>query len=124
MIITSVTNLIYANQAETAINCELVTADLGMIPFTVTQNDPEEYGQRLWIEITGGQYGAISAYIAPPDLATQLAAALIANGTLQASDLQTTTLAQVNANLVLGGMAQIIPALNTAAPITSGIVGG
>jgi hypothetical protein len=54
-----------------------------------------------------------------PDLATQRAAALIANGTLQSTDLQPATLAQANITLTAARMttisATIQPPVNTSA---------
>jgi len=56
---------------------------------------------------------AVMAYVIPappplvPDLATQLAAALINNGTLQPTDINAATLASVNTTLQATGQATI-----------------
>lgn len=102
MIITSVTNLVYANQTETAINCELVTADLGAIPYTVTANDSTTYGQMLWAEITGGQYGAIGAYVPPTLTPSQQAANAINAGVI----LTSTVTPALNATYNVGATVQ------------------
>jgi hypothetical protein len=54
-----------------------------------------------------------------PDLATQLAAALIANGTLQSTDIQSATLAQANTTLAAAGLSTISI---TASPSTNTVI--
>ena len=52
--------------------------------------------------------------VSVPDLATQLAAALIANGTLQSNALQAATFTQVNTTLTAAGLSTIAATVSSA----------
>jgi hypothetical protein len=67
MIIESVNNPIYANETNTAINCNVKFDTFpDYLPFTATPNDPEEYGRQLYADLQAGKYGPIAPYVPPP----------------------------------------------------------
>lgn len=101
--IISVSNPIYSKVNNSTIDCLLTTVEHGQIPFTAAAYDPMSYGKKLWKELQAGTYGMIADYIAPsaspeklPDLITQIAKALIANGTLKQSDIHPDTFAELS----------------------------
>lgn len=64
MVITSCTNLIWANQEHTAFNCLITTDQTGStsMPFCATPDDTEEYGRQLYQDGITGVYGPIAEY--------------------------------------------------------------
>jgi hypothetical protein len=61
----------YADDTGDAINLVLtVSAKDGVersIPFTASKNDPETHGREIYDLAKAGEYGAIAAYVPPPD---------------------------------------------------------
>lgn len=91
----SVTNLRWANEARTAIDCTIETEEFGPIPFTASANDAEAHSKVIFERAINGDFGPISAFIRPPpidpeptvpDAVTprQLKLALLATGKLDA----------------------------------------
>lgn len=82
-------------------------SDGALIP--ISQGNVDYRAYVAWID-AGNTADPADAPPAPdmtPDLSTQLAALLIAKGTIAASDLHPDTLADVNAQLADAGQAQI-----------------
>ncbi len=83
--IVAVSDAVYANETQSAIDCVLDTMEMDTIPYTVTDNDPTPWGQELWIELLGGTHGAIAPYDAPVLLPAQQAAVAMAAGIILTS---------------------------------------
>jgi hypothetical protein len=68
-ILTSLTNPVWANAEQTAIDCEITTSQFGdeVLPFTASQNDVEAHGRAIFQDIVSGAYGPIGEYVAPPE---------------------------------------------------------
>ncbi|UOF82872.1 hypothetical protein [Caudoviricetes sp.] len=67
--LTSLTNPVWSNAANTAIDCLITTSQFGaeVLPFTADQNDVEAHGRAIFADIVAGVYGAIGEYVAPPN---------------------------------------------------------
>jgi hypothetical protein len=64
MEIISISNPVYAKADHSQINCTLET-DKGTFEFTASAADPELHGQAAYSSLIAGEWGAISAYVAP-----------------------------------------------------------
>jgi hypothetical protein len=65
--ITNVSSPIWADAALTRIICQVKTKERGgPFAFAATAADRERHGQQLWKDLIAGEYGVISAYVAPP----------------------------------------------------------
>lgn len=65
--ITLVSNPVWGDALHTQILCQVTTKEAGgPYPFNAMATDPEEHGRELWEDLTGGKYGVIAAYVAPP----------------------------------------------------------
>jgi hypothetical protein len=65
--VQTVTDPAYANEAGTAINCMVKFAEFpDPLPFTASENDPEEYGRELYYQLVAGVYGPVAPYVPPP----------------------------------------------------------
>lgn len=49
------------------IDLEVEHPTLGWIPFTASADDPEPFGRDLHAQALAGDFGAVAAYVAPPD---------------------------------------------------------
>jgi hypothetical protein len=78
-IITAVSNPVYANSSNSAINCLVTFSDIGQQPYTSSASDNAPYGVSLWNNLQAGTYGAIAAYTAP--ILTPVQQALLAIST-------------------------------------------
>ena len=67
--LTSLTNPVWSNAAHTTIDCLITTSQFGaeILPFTADQNDVAPHGRAIFADLVAGTYGAIAAYIAPPE---------------------------------------------------------
>lgn len=66
---TEVTNLIWANAEESAINMVVQFEHLPIpVEFTARADDPEEHGRRLFAKALAGDYGEVRNYIPPTEL--------------------------------------------------------
>jgi hypothetical protein len=67
--ITSVKNIIYANDIGDAINCDITTAQFGdeVLPYTATSYDPDPSGRDFYTALKAGNYGPIAPYTPPPE---------------------------------------------------------
>ena len=67
--LTSLNNPVWSNAEQTTIDCNITTSQLGaeVLPFTASQNDVESHGRAIFADIVAGAYGAIGAYVAPPE---------------------------------------------------------
>lgn len=63
---TTVTDLVWANAANTTISCRVDFEGLGIVPFTAAAGDPEEHGRLIYARAIAGDFGAIAPYVAPP----------------------------------------------------------
>jgi hypothetical protein len=61
--ITNITGAVYANAANTAINCTIVTEEKGNLPFTASSYDPEPHGVNIFNSLVAGTYGAIAPFV-------------------------------------------------------------
>ena len=70
VILTSVSNPIWANAEHTLVNCIITTSQFGdeQLPFTAGQDDVEPHGRAIFADIVAGKYGAISEYVAIPQI--------------------------------------------------------
>jgi hypothetical protein len=66
-ILKTVSNPIWVNAEQTAINCEITTSQFGdeILPFTASLSDVELHGQLIFADIVSGKYGPIADYVAP-----------------------------------------------------------
>ena len=71
--LTSLTNPIWANAENTAIDCLITTSQFGseVLPFTAAQNDIEPHGRGIFADIVSGTYGVIGEYVAPSEITMQ-----------------------------------------------------
>lgn len=53
--------------ADGSIDLEIEHPVYGWIPFTASASDPETYGREIFAEAQAGDYGAVAAYVAPPE---------------------------------------------------------
>ena len=67
--LTSLTNPIWADAAQTMIDCKITTNQFGdeVLPFTASQNDVEPHGRAIFANIVAGVYGPIAPYVPPPE---------------------------------------------------------
>ena len=66
---TEVTNLIWANAEESAINMLVQFEHLPIpVEFTARADDPEEHGRRLFAKALAGDYGEVQDYMPPTEL--------------------------------------------------------
>lgn len=66
---TEVTNLVWANAEESAINMVVQFEHLPIpVKFTARADDPEEHGKRLFAKALAGDYGEIRDYTPPTEL--------------------------------------------------------
>ena len=63
-ILTSLTNPVWSNAEQTAIDCLITTSQLGaeVLPFTADQNDVEPHGRAIFADLVAGQYGPIANF--------------------------------------------------------------
>ena len=70
--IQSVTNPVYGNADGTAIMCEVKFEEFNEVhPFAATAWDKEPHGIEIYNDLKAGKYGAIGAYVPPPESVTQ-----------------------------------------------------
>jgi hypothetical protein len=62
---SNVTNLKWANQEHTFIDCEVDFIDIGTVPFTATPNDTEEHGRDIFKRAKDGEFGVIAEWTPP-----------------------------------------------------------
>lgn len=62
---TNVTNLKWANQEHTLIDCEVTFETIGTVPFTATPNDTEEHGRDIYTRAIAGEFGSIAEWTPP-----------------------------------------------------------
>jgi len=62
---TNVTNLKWANQDHTLIDCEVTFETIGTVPFTATPNDTEEHGRDIYARAVFGEFGVIAEWTPP-----------------------------------------------------------
>ena len=71
---TTVTDLTWANQEHTAIDCRVKFDKFNdTLPFTASGNDTESHGVEIFNRAAGGEFGEIGDYVPPPtpETATQ-----------------------------------------------------
>lgn len=68
-ILTSLTNPIWSNAEQTAIDCVITTSQFGaeVLPFTADKNDVAAHGRAIFADLVAGKYGAIADYIPPAE---------------------------------------------------------
>ncbi len=68
--LTSVSSPVWADEANTIINCIITTSQFGneQLPFTASPNDVEAHGRAIFADLVAGAYGPIAAYVPPPVL--------------------------------------------------------
>jgi len=59
-------NAIWANAAQTMIDCQVLHEVYGWIPFTATPDDIESYGREIFANAVSGKYGPVADYLPPP----------------------------------------------------------
>jgi hypothetical protein len=69
--ITSVNNIVYANEIGNAVDCDITTTQFGdeVLPYTATSYDPEPFGRDFFNALKAGVYGPIAPYVPPPEVA-------------------------------------------------------
>jgi hypothetical protein len=65
--LTSVTNPVWANAQQTAIDCLITTSQFGdeVLPFTASPSDVEPLGKEVFDACVNGEAGPIAPYVAP-----------------------------------------------------------
>lgn len=63
---TSVTDLRWADEAETLLDCTVDFAGIGAIPFTASETDAAAHSREIFARAVNGDFGSIAAYEAPP----------------------------------------------------------
>ena len=73
IIVTSVANPVWANAAQTLINCQITVEQYPgeVLPFTADPNDVEAHGRQIYADCIAGKYGPIGPYVAPVATAEQ-----------------------------------------------------
>lgn len=63
--LTSLTNPVWGDEANTFINCIITTSQLGdeELPFTASPNDVEAHGRAIFADIVAGAYGPIGEFV-------------------------------------------------------------
>lgn len=67
--ITKARGLVFINEGQTAINCEIEHPQFGWIPFTARANDVEARGRAFFVRLLSGEMGAVAPYVAPTEQA-------------------------------------------------------
>jgi len=62
----TITNLIWANAQQTLINCQIEHQEYGWIPFTASEDDPEQHGRDIFAALIAGDHGPIAPFVPPP----------------------------------------------------------
>jgi hypothetical protein len=66
--VISITNPMFATEDGSSIDCILeIDALPAPVPFTASANDVEEHGRKIYADLIAGVYGAVGAYVAPPE---------------------------------------------------------
>lgn len=67
--LTSVAFPVWADAAQTRIDCVITTSQFGneQLPFTADQNDIEPHGRKIFADLIAGKYGPIGDYVTPPE---------------------------------------------------------
>lgn len=64
---TNVTNLKWADQAHTIIDCEVTFDEIGTVPFTANPLDTSNpSSKQIYDECVAGKYGVVAEYVPPP----------------------------------------------------------
>lgn len=63
---TNVQDPKWANQQQTAIDCDVDFDELGLVPFTANPNDIYEYSRQIFSDCAAGRYGPVASYEPPP----------------------------------------------------------
>jgi hypothetical protein len=62
---TNITNLKWANQEHTLIDCEVTFETIGTVPFTADPNDTEEHGRDIFARAKAGEFGTVAEWTPP-----------------------------------------------------------
>jgi hypothetical protein len=62
---TNITNLKWANQEHTLIDCEVTFKTIGTVPFTADPNDTEEHGRDIFARAKAGEFGTVAEWTPP-----------------------------------------------------------
>lgn len=68
----------WADAAHTMINLDVTFDIIGAVPFTASASDIEPHGRDLFTRAQSGEFGAVSAYVAPLPTPEQIVATLTA----------------------------------------------
>lgn len=71
--VAEVSDPTWANPEHTLLDVQVLFEEFadtkGAVPFTMSANDPTEYGQTIWAAAMAGDYGEIAEYVAPDPVA-------------------------------------------------------
>ncbi|MBM1872929.1 hypothetical protein [Pseudosulfitobacter pseudonitzschiae] len=71
---SNVTDLVWADEAQTSLNCTVTFEGVGAVPFTATADDTEAHGREIFERAGNGDFGAIQAYVVPATTEAQIRA--------------------------------------------------
>lgn len=114
MKITSATNPVFSNAANTAINLTLDTDKHGVIPFTASNADTEARGKDLFNRALAGEFGVVAPFVPRAPTQSEIdAAALNAEKQTVKTNPEVAALLIMSANnhAAAVGAANTLPAL-------------
>ena len=63
---TEVKNLLWVNEAQTAMVCDVTFEHIGTVPFSPNPYDVETHSVEIWNRAIAGDFGPIADWVEPP----------------------------------------------------------